>query len=42
MVLYLLLAAAIVLVDQLVKWWAVQALGPGGSIPVIPGVFHLP
>ena len=41
MVLYLLLAAAIVLVDQLVKWWAVQALGPGGSIPVIPGVFHL-
>lgn len=41
MIWYLVLVAAIVGADQLVKLWAVRALGPGGSMAVIPGVFHL-
>ena len=39
MILYGILAAAIVAGDQLVKWWAVKALGPGGSWDVLPGIF---
>lgn len=38
---YILIVAAIVAADQGVKLWAVGALGPGGSIGLIPGVFHL-
>ena len=41
MILYGILAAAIVAGDQLVKWWAVKALGPGGSWDVLPGIFSL-
>lgn len=38
---YVIIAAAIVAADQGVKLWAVRALGPGGSLGLIPGVFHL-
>lgn len=38
---YFIIAAAIVAADQGVKLWAVRALGPGGSLGLIPGVFHL-
>ena len=38
---YLILVAAIVAADQAVKQWAVRVLGPGGSMGLIPGVFHL-
>lgn len=38
---YFIIAAAIVAADQGVKLWAVRALGPGSSIGLIPGVFHL-
>lgn len=41
MILYGILVAAIVAGDQLVKWWAVKALGPGGSWDVLPGIFSL-
>ena len=41
MILYGILVAAIVAGDQLVKWWAVGALGPGGSWDVLPGIFSL-
>ena len=41
MILYGILAAAIEAGDQLVKWWAVKALGPGGSWDVLPGIFSL-
>lgn len=32
---------AMVLVDQVVKYWAVISLAPVGSIPLIPGVLQL-
>ena len=38
---YFIIAAAIVAADQGVKLWAVRALGPGGSLGLISGVFHL-
>lgn len=38
---YCLMTLAIVAADQGVKLWAVRALGPGGSMGLIPGVFHL-
>ncbi len=37
----LLAVAAMVLVDQVVKYWAVTALAPMGSIPLIPGILQL-
>lgn len=36
----LLTIAALVVVDQLVKYWAVTSLAALGSIPLIPGVFQ--
>jgi signal peptidase II len=41
--LYLAIAASSVIVDQLVKLWAKTELAarPGGTIPIIDGVFHL-
>lgn len=41
MILYGILVVAIVVADQLVKWWAVKALGPGGFWDVLPGIFNL-
>ena len=41
MILYGILVVAIVVADQLVKWWAVKALGPGGFWDVLPGIFSL-
>lgn len=41
MFLYLLLAVLMVVIDQLIKLWAVRVLMPIGSIPIIEGVFHL-
>lgn len=35
------LAAGVAAADQLTKWWALQQLAAGASLPVIPGVFHL-
>ena len=37
-VLSLLAAAALVAVDQLIKWWATAVLQPLGSITVLPGI----
>ncbi len=37
----LLTIAAMVLVDQVVKYWAVAWLAPMGSIPLIPGILQL-
>lgn len=37
----LLAVFAMVLVDQVVKYWAVTVLAPMGSIPLIPGVLQL-
>ena len=41
MILYLLLSAALLAVDVLLKAWASSSLRPVGSIPVIPEVFSL-
>ena len=41
MALYLLLAALMVVADQLIKYWTVTVLQPIGSIPLWEGVFHL-
>lgn len=41
MFLYLLLAALMVVADQLIKHWTVTVLQPIGSIPLWEGVFHL-
>jgi len=38
---YLLGAAALVVLDQLIKAWAVNSLQPLGTIPLIPDVLHL-
>lgn len=35
------LATGVLIADQLTKWWALQCLTGTGSVPVIPGVFHL-
>lgn len=40
-VLYYLIAAAVVALDQLTKWLAVDYLKPEGSVPLIDGVLHL-
>lgn len=40
-VLSLLAAAALVAVDQLIKWWATAVLQPLGSITVLPGIVEL-
>ena len=37
----LLAVLAMVLVDQVVKYWAVTVLAPIGSIPLIPGILQL-
>ena len=37
----LLAVCVMVLVDQVVKYWAVTMLAPMGSIPLIPGVLQL-
>jgi len=34
-----LLAAAILVADQITKWWALHALRFGEAVPVIPGIF---
>lgn len=39
--LWLIIAAALVGVDQLIKFWAENTLQQVGSIPVIENVFHL-
>ena len=36
-----LLAAAILVADQITKWWALHGLRFGEAVPVIPGVFSL-
>ncbi|HBI64167.1 MAG TPA: signal peptidase II [Clostridiales bacterium] len=41
MIMALLAVAAMVLVDQAVKYWAVTALAPVGSIPLIPDILQL-
>ena len=41
MTIYFAMAAAMVLVDQLIKLWAVKALAPIHTISVIDGVFSL-
>ncbi len=38
---YWILIVAMILIDQLVKYWAVTSLKPIGSIPLIQDVFHL-
>lgn len=35
------LAAAILVADQITKWWALHALRFGEAVPVIPGFFSL-
>jgi signal peptidase II len=35
------LSGALLLFDQLTKVWALQSLPAEGSVPIIPGVFHL-
>lgn len=37
---YWILIVAMILIDQLVKYWAVTSLKPIGSIPLIQDVFH--
>jgi len=32
---------AVLGLDQAAKWWMLQRLAPGESVPVIPGLFHL-
>ena len=41
MVLYAIITAAIIVADQLVKYWAKNTLMQIGTIPVIENVFHL-
>ena len=41
MTIYFAMAAAMVLVDQLIKLWAVKALAPIHTMSVIDGVFSL-
>ena len=41
MVLYAIITAAIIVADQLVKYWAKNTLMQIGTIPVIEKVFHL-
>ena len=41
MVLYAIITAAIIVADQLVKYWAKNTLMQIGTIPVIKNVFHL-
>lgn len=41
MFLNMLFIAAIIILDQLVKFWAVMVLKPIHTIPLIDGVFHL-
>ena len=41
MVLYAIITAAIIVADQLVKYWAKNILMQIGTIPVIENVFHL-
>lgn len=38
---YVLAVAAIVAVDQFIKFWAVSSLQYGGSVSLIPGVVHM-
>ncbi|WP_430884722.1 signal peptidase II [Fusibacter sp. JL216-2] len=38
---YWILIVAMILIDRLVKYWAVTSLKPIGSIPLIQDVFHL-
>jgi len=38
---YILVGALLVVVDQLVKLWALDSLAAAGSIPVVSGVFSL-
>lgn len=35
------LAGIVVALDRLSKWWVVQNLDLGESLPLIPGIFHL-
>ncbi|MBI4226912.1 MAG: signal peptidase II [Candidatus Omnitrophica bacterium] len=35
------LALVVAGLDQATKWWALRALPPGESLPVVPGVLHL-
>ena len=35
------LALGVLGCDQATKWWALRALQPGDTTPVVPGVFHL-
>ncbi len=35
------LAAAILVADQITKWWALHGLRFGEAVPVIPGIFSL-
>ena len=37
---WLLLSAAVIVLDQLSKWWALAALRPGVPHPVIPGFLN--
>ena len=41
MVLYAIITAAIIVADQLVKYWAKNTLMQIGTIPVIKNIFHL-
>ncbi len=41
MLLTILLCAALIVVDQLLKHWAVVALAPAGAMPFIPGIMEL-
>ena len=38
---YWILIVAMIVLDQLIKYWAVESLKPIGSIPLIQDVFHL-
>lgn len=38
---YWILIVAMIVLDQLIKYWAVSSLKPIGSIPLIQDVFHL-
>ncbi|HEX6989695.1 MAG TPA: signal peptidase II [Bacillota bacterium] len=35
------LAAIVLAVDRLSKWWVVRTFDLGDSLPLIPGIFHL-
>ena len=36
-----LLCAALVVVDQLIKAWATAVLAPVGTMPLLPGIIQL-